>query len=173
MSNLALQSEGSRSTDCPACPGKPVLERIETRAAQIGEGFTIRRALPTRQRRMVGAWCFLDHAGPADYGPGKGLHVGPTQPATGVIGPGDVQWMTAASGVLHEEFHSPAFTQKGGTLEMAQLWVNLPARKKMSAPRYQAILDAQMPVIALPKVPEPCESSPATTRVPRARRRRA
>ena len=77
MSNLALQSEGSRSTDCPACPGKPVLERIEARTAQIGEGFTIRRALPNRQRRMVGAWCFLDHAGPADYGPGKGLHVGP------------------------------------------------------------------------------------------------
>lgn len=47
MSNLALQSEGSHSTDCPACPGKPVLERIETRAAQIGEGFTIRRRCPT------------------------------------------------------------------------------------------------------------------------------
>ncbi|MGH8703162.1 MAG: pirin family protein, partial [Burkholderiales bacterium] len=77
MSNLALQSEGSRSTDCPACPGKPVLERLEARTAQIGEGFAIRRALPHHQRRMVGAWCFLDHAGPADHGPGKGLHVGP------------------------------------------------------------------------------------------------
>ena len=51
--------------------------------------------------------------------------------AGGTIGPGDVQWMTAASGVVHEEFHSEKFTREGGTLEMVQLWVNLPARDKM------------------------------------------
>ncbi len=67
----------------------------------------------------------------------------------GVIGPGDVQWMTAASGILHEEFHSPAFTREGGELEMAQLWVNLPARHKMSAPRYQTLLDADIPRVDL------------------------
>jgi redox-sensitive bicupin YhaK (pirin superfamily) len=68
---------------------------------------------------------------------------------SGLIGPGDVQWMTAASGILHEEFHSPAFTHKGGALEMAQLWVNLPAEHKMSAPRYQTILNAAIPQIDL------------------------
>lgn len=65
----------------------------------------------------------------------------------GVIGPGDVQWMTAASGIIHEEWLSPAFNAKGGTLEMAQLWVNLPAKDKMAAPRYQEILKAQIPSV--------------------------
>jgi redox-sensitive bicupin YhaK (pirin superfamily) len=68
-----------------------------------------------------------------------------------VIGPGDVQWMTAASGILHEEFHSAAFTRTGGTLDMVQLWVNLPARAKMSAPGYQAILNETIPSVALPE----------------------
>jgi redox-sensitive bicupin YhaK (pirin superfamily) len=69
----------------------------------------------------------------------------------GVIGPGDVQWMTAASGVVHDEFHSRAFAQRGGTIEMVQLWVNLPAKHKMSPPGYQAILAADIPSIALPQ----------------------
>jgi quercetin 2,3-dioxygenase len=58
--------------------------------------------------------------------------------------------MTAASGILHEEFHSPQFTSSGGTLEMAQLWVNLPARHKMAAPRYQTIASEAIPAVALP-----------------------
>lgn len=65
----------------------------------------------------------------------------------GVIGPGDVQWMTAASGIIHEEWLSPAFNARGGTLEMAQLWVNLPARHKMAPPGYQGILKAQIPSV--------------------------
>lgn len=68
----------------------------------------------------------------------------------GAIGRGDVQWMTAASGVVHEEFHGREFAKNGGTFEMAQLWVNLPAKDKMSKPRYQEILDAQIPRVALP-----------------------
>ncbi len=68
----------------------------------------------------------------------------------GLIGPGDVQWMTAGSGILHEEFHSPAFTAAGGPLEMVQLWVNLPARHKMTTPGYQAITAAAIPDVALP-----------------------
>jgi redox-sensitive bicupin YhaK (pirin superfamily) len=67
----------------------------------------------------------------------------------GSIGPGDVQWMTAASGVLHQEFHSEAFTRSGGTFEVAQLWVNLPARVKMSTPGYQDIRDASIPKVEL------------------------
>ena len=68
----------------------------------------------------------------------------------GHIGPGDVQWMTAASGILHQEFHSEAFTRSGGTLDMVQMWVNLPARDKMSAPGYQNLRDAQIPRVELP-----------------------
>ena len=67
----------------------------------------------------------------------------------GVIGPGGVQWMTAGAGILHEEFHSPAFTYQGGHLEMIQLWVNLPAADKMTPPSYQGITREQIPVVPL------------------------
>ena len=68
----------------------------------------------------------------------------------GTIGPGDVQWMTAGSGILHEEFHSTGFTKSGGPFRMVQLWVNLPAKDKMAAPGYQAITSADIPVVNLP-----------------------
>ena len=68
----------------------------------------------------------------------------------GTIGPGDVQWMTAASGLIHEEYHSSEFAKTGGTFEMVQLWVNLPARDKMAAPGYQGITADQIPDVALP-----------------------
>jgi len=68
----------------------------------------------------------------------------------GRIGPGDVQWMTAASGILHEEFHSGRFSREGGTMEMMQLWVNLPAKDKMSKPGYQTLLSADIPRAPLP-----------------------
>jgi redox-sensitive bicupin YhaK (pirin superfamily) len=68
----------------------------------------------------------------------------------GTIGPGDVQWMTAASGLIHEEYHSPEFARTGGAFEMVQLWVNLPARDKMAAPGYQGITADQIPDVALP-----------------------
>jgi redox-sensitive bicupin YhaK (pirin superfamily) len=71
----------------------------------------------------------------------------------GKIGRGDVQWMTAASGVVHEEFHGENFARNGGRFEMAQLWVNLPAKDKMSKPRYQEILDKQIPAVELPGGP--------------------
>ena len=69
----------------------------------------------------------------------------------GTIGPGDVQWMTAGGGIIHEEFHSPGFAKSGGTLEMAQLWVNLPAAHKMTPAGYQPITAAQIPVVELPE----------------------
>ena len=69
---------------------------------------------------------------------------------SGKIGPGDVQWMTAARGILHEEMHSRDFTKTGGTLEMIQLWVNLPSKYKMSEPSYQEILSQDIPVLDLP-----------------------
>ncbi|HRP10813.1 MAG TPA: pirin family protein, partial [Terricaulis sp.] len=64
----------------------------------------------------------------------------------GTIGPGDVQWMTAGGGIIHEEFHSTAFTKTGGPFRMVQLWVNLPAKDKMTPGGYQGITDAQIPV---------------------------
>ena len=70
--------------------------------------------------------------------------------AGGTIGPGDVQWMRAAAGIVHEEFHSERFTAEGGLLRMVQLWVNLPARHKMDAPGYQSITAAQIPTVPCP-----------------------
>jgi hypothetical protein len=67
----------------------------------------------------------------------------------GVIGSGEVQWMTAGAGILHEEFHSAAFARAGGVLQMIQLWVNLPAKDKMTPPGYQPILRQQIPELAL------------------------
>ena len=66
------------------------------------------------------------------------------------IGPGDVQWMTAASGLVHEEFHGRDFARRGGSFEMVQLWVNLPAKDKMSPPHYQGILHKPDPLVSLP-----------------------
>jgi redox-sensitive bicupin YhaK (pirin superfamily) len=68
----------------------------------------------------------------------------------GTIGPGDVQWMTAGGGILHDEFHSPAFTRAGGLFRGVQLWVNLPAADKMSPPRYQSIVAGDIPQVVLP-----------------------
>ena len=69
---------------------------------------------------------------------------------SGVIGPGDVQWMTAGSGVVHEEMHEREFARRGGTLDIVQLWVNLPRAHKLTPPRYQTLVKAQIPVVALP-----------------------
>src|SRR6187402_3169760 len=68
----------------------------------------------------------------------------------GVIGPGDVQWMTAAGGIIHEEYHSPGFARTGGPFRVMQLWVNLPARDKMTPGGYQGILSRDIPVVSLP-----------------------
>jgi len=114
----------------------------------------------------------LDYGAPYDFGPttqqlgvGQHPHRGfetvtvvysgelahrDSSGAGGIIGPGDVQWMTAGGGIIHEEFHSRAFAASGGPFEMVQLWVNLPASQKMTPARYQAILDAQIPAVALP-----------------------
>jgi redox-sensitive bicupin YhaK (pirin superfamily) len=69
---------------------------------------------------------------------------------SGVINPGDVQWMTAASGILHKEYHEKEFAKKGGAFEMVQIWVNLPKKYKMSSPKYQAILHKQKGKVDLP-----------------------
>jgi quercetin 2,3-dioxygenase len=69
---------------------------------------------------------------------------------TGIIGTGDVQWMTAGRGIVHQEYHSKEFTRQGGQFEMCQLWVNLPRKDKMTKPGYQAIQAGKIPIVSLP-----------------------
>jgi redox-sensitive bicupin YhaK (pirin superfamily) len=136
----------------------------------VGDGFPVRNLFPSNGVD-VDPFLMLDYAGPSRFEPAKkprgvGEHphrgfetvtiayqgsVGHRDSAgnSGVIYPGDVQWMTAASGVVHEELHEAEFTKNGGTFEMVQLWVNLPKTQKMSKPRYQGITKAQIPVIEL------------------------
>ena len=104
---------------------------------------------PTRERRGVGQHphrgfetVTIVYAGEVEHRDSTGNG--------GIIGKGDVQWMTAAGGILHEEFHSPAYAAKGGPFEMVQLWVNLPAKDKRAPAGYQAIVDAQIPAVTLP-----------------------
>jgi redox-sensitive bicupin YhaK (pirin superfamily) len=128
----------------------------------VGDGFPVRSLFSyDKLGQQLSPFLLLDYAGPAKFEhPHRGFETvtivyqgevahRDSVGNAGLIGPGDVQWMTAASGILHEEFHSPAFTRAGGTLEMAQLWVNLPAGHKMSPPRYQTLLDANIPQVDL------------------------
>ena len=127
----------------------------------VGDGFPVRSMFPHDQLGVLSPFLMLDYAGPKRFEPstkprgvGEHPHRGfetvtiayqgsvehrDSSGSAGRIDPGDVQWMTAASGVVHEEMHSADFTREGGTFEMVQLWVNLPAVHKMSPPRYQAI----------------------------------
>src|ERR1700754_3834965 len=130
----------------------------------VGDGFPVRSLFSyDSHAQYMSPFLLLDHAGPALFTPTddrRGVGVHPhrgfetvtivyqgevehrdSTGAGGVIGPGDVQWMTAGSGILHQEFHSQDVTRKGGELEMVQLWVNLPAKDKMSEPRYQTVLN--------------------------------
>ncbi|MCC6589662.1 MAG: pirin family protein [Bryobacterales bacterium] len=139
----------------------------------VGDGFPVRSMFTYNNHgKALSPFLLLDYAGPAEFSPtsrprgvGQHPHRGfetvtivykgevahrDSTGKGGVIGPGDVQWMTAASGILHQEFHSEAFTRSGGILHMVQLWVNLPAKDKMREPGYQAILDADIPAVALP-----------------------
>jgi quercetin 2,3-dioxygenase len=134
----------------------------------VGDGFPVRNIFPSHDlTEEISPFLLLDYAGPAYFSPtgqprGVGEHphrgfetvtivyqgaVAHRDSAgnAGIIGPGDVQWMTAASGVVHEELHEPAFAKQGGTLQMIQLWVNLPRIAKMCAPRYQTLLNDDIP----------------------------
>lgn len=138
----------------------------------VGDGFPVRTLFSyDNLGKHISPFLLLDHAGPAEFAPteqrrgvGQHPHRGfetvtivydgevehrDSSGGGGTIGPGDVQWMTAASGIIHEEFHSEAFARSGGPLEMVQLWVNLPAKDKMADAGYQTILDGDIPVLPL------------------------
>jgi redox-sensitive bicupin YhaK (pirin superfamily) len=138
----------------------------------VGNGFPVRTLFFYQQLgKEMSPFLMLDLAGPAEFPPTterKGVSTHPhrgfetvtivyegevshkdSTGQGGTIGPGDVQWMTAGAGILHQEFHSDAFANQGGVLQMVQLWVNLPAKHKMTAPGYQPILSQSIPEIEL------------------------
>ena len=146
---------------------RPVLHVATAIRQQEGAGFTVRRPFPTPSLPLVDPFLLLDEMGPADYGPGQAVGA-PDHPHRGFetvtyvldgemehedsaghrgrIGPGDVQWMTAGAGIVHSEMPSRRIQQQGGRVHGFQIWVNLPARDKMMAPRYQEIPTAGIPV---------------------------
>ena len=138
----------------------------------VGDGFPVRSLFSYQDNPAAySPFLLLDYADPYEFPPadqtrgvGQHPHRGfetvtivyqgelahrDSTGTSGTIGPGDVQWMTAAGGILHEEYHSPAFTKTGGTFEVAQLWVNLPAREKLTPPRYQDLRKDAIPTVEL------------------------
>ena len=136
----------------------------------VGDGFPVYNLFPSNGvEKQIDPFLMLDYVSPTEFAPSKkprGVGEHPhrgfetvtiayqgsvdhrdSAGNAGTIRPGDVQWMTAASGVVHEELHEREFTEAGGTFEMIQLWVNLPKAYKMSAPRYQGIAAAQIPSV--------------------------
>jgi redox-sensitive bicupin YhaK (pirin superfamily) len=138
----------------------------------VGNGFPVRTlfAYPNLGA-AISPFLLFDYAGPMDFaatqerrGVGEHPHRGfetvtivyegevehrDSSGGGGRIGPGDVQWMTAASGLVHEEFHGREFARRGGRFEMVQLWVNLPAKDKMAPPGYQSITSSEIPTVPL------------------------
>lgn len=139
----------------------------------VGDGFRVHNFIPGRSTMQeMDPFIMLDynskyHFSPSEIPRGVGVHPhrgfetvtiaykgrvehGDSSGGGGIIEEGDVQWMTAASGVLHKEFHEKEWSKKGGEFQMVQLWVNLPAKFKMSAPKYQAIANVSMQRVSLP-----------------------
>ena len=154
-------------------PPKKVLSiHGSTEAHWVGDGFPVRTLFSYGELgEQLSPFLLLDYAGPREFprteerlGVGEHPHRGfetvtivyegevehrDSSGGGGRIGPGDVQWMTAASGLVHEEFHGREFARRGGMFEMVQLWVNLPAKDKMAPPRYQSVLAEKIPVVDL------------------------
>lgn len=142
----------------------------------VGDGFPVRSIFSYNNlAKQISPFLLMDYAGPATFPPnnseqmrgvGEHPHRGfetvtivysgevehrDSSGGGGLISPGDVQWMTAASGLVHEEFHGREFAQRGGEFEMVQLWVNLPRKDKMTKPRYQGLKKESIPTVTLPE----------------------
>jgi redox-sensitive bicupin YhaK (pirin superfamily) len=139
----------------------------------VGDGFPVRSIFTYRDiAKEISPFLLMDYAGPAEFAPSKdhvrGVGEHPhrgfetvtivysgevehrdSAGGGGRIGPGDVQWMTAASGLVHEEMHGQEFSKNGGLFEMVQLWVNLPAKHKSARPKYQGVRDGDIPRIEI------------------------
>jgi redox-sensitive bicupin YhaK (pirin superfamily) len=143
-----------------------VTEVITSQRLLEGGGFPVTRPFPTRRLSYVDPFLLFDHMGPVEWAPGQAIGA-PAHPHRGfetvtymldgvfehqdsaghrgVLRPGDVQWMTAGRGIIHSELPEPSFKAKGGVMNGIQIWVNLPRRDKMMAPRYQDIAAAKIP----------------------------
>ncbi|MES2454384.1 MAG: pirin family protein [Bacteroidota bacterium] len=139
----------------------------------VGDGFRVHNFFPNGYKVKMSPFFLLDYNAKTEFSARKeprGVDVHPhrgfetvtiayhgavahhdSAGNTGVIYPGDVQWMTAASGILHKEYHEQEFSLKGGTFQMVQLWVNLPAKDKMSKPKYQGLKHADISTYELPE----------------------
>lgn len=153
------------------------VEMIATPSAPhfVGDGFRVHNFIPSYPRmdmKRMDPFIMLDYNSKYDFPPSeapKGVGVHPhrgfetvtiayqgkvehhdSSGGGGIIGEGDVQWMTAAGGVLHKEYHETEWSKKGGIFQMVQLWVNLPAKDKMSKPKYQSIVNSEMAKVTLP-----------------------
>jgi quercetin 2,3-dioxygenase len=150
-------------------PSQPrsVTAVVDTIRVLEGGGFPVRRPFPTATLDHIDPFLLLDHFGPVEWGPNEAIGA-PAHPHRGFetvsyilagamehsdsagnhgkLGPGDVQWMTAGAGVIHSELPKPAFKRSGGVMHGFQIWVNLPAREKMMAPRYQEVGAAEIPI---------------------------
>ncbi|MEO7960919.1 MAG: pirin family protein [Ginsengibacter sp.] len=153
------------------------IEKIFSRpehAGMVGDGFRVYNYFPSgyKIRERLSPFLMLDFNPAYDFGVSdvpRGVDVHPhkgfetvtiaykgsvehydSSGNSGIIHPGDVQWMTAGAGILHKEFHEKEFSKKGGPFQMIQLWVNLPKKDKLTAPRYQALVDSKMQKVALP-----------------------
>ncbi len=155
-----------QSGDSASCDAVDMV--IVPRAHDIGDGFMVRRALPSAGKRMVGPFIFLDQMGPATLAPGKGIDVRP-HPHIGLatvtylyegeimhrdslgsalpIRPGELNWMTAGSGIAHSERSGSDWRTQGGTLSGLQLWVALPQAHEETAPGFEHYDSAAMPIV--------------------------
>src|SRR6187397_716250 len=156
---------------------KKTIEKIldqPSRPGMVGDGFRVYNYFPSGYplRDRMSPFLMLDFGAEHDFGPSdhpRGIDVHPhkgfetvtiaykgsvahydSTGNSGVIRPGDVQWMTAGAGILHKEYHETEFSKKGGPFEMVQLWVNLPKKDKSASPHYQAITAARMGKVELP-----------------------
>ena len=153
------------------------IEKIFTRPSNpgmVGDGFRVYNYFPSgyRIREKLSPFLMLDFNPAFDFGAStqpRGVDVHPhkgfetvtiaykgsvehydSSGNSGIINPGDVQWMTAGSGILHKEFHEKEFSKKGGPFEMIQLWVNLPKKDKLTTPKYQPLVASKMNKVVLP-----------------------
>lgn len=141
----------------------------------VGDGFRVHNFIPHLEqlsRERMNPFILLDYNAKMEFSPReepRGVGVHPhrgfetvtivykgkvahhdSRGNSGVIGPGDIQWMTAASGVLHKEYHEDKFSQQGGEFHVVQLWINLPAKDKKAEPKYQSIKNSEIPKVELP-----------------------
>ncbi len=147
------------------------IEKIVTAVRVVeGGGFPVRRPIPNMEMEQIDPFLLLDHLGPTEWGPREAIGA-PDHPHRGFetvtyllegenehkdskgnhgrLRPGDVQWMTAGSGVVHSELPSPEFFEKGGTMHGFQIWINLPCKRKMMPPRYQDTPSEKIPEVVL------------------------